>query len=343
MFNICAAKTLVDFSAPMFYGLRFTWQLAAVWIQSCCFDPSCQLSCHRGFQAATGDFGILSRMRPPCNHSSPRIQFANGPPPICQWMSISGMPLFSQRSLGQTRTIAKWLLREHFLPKLIKKIGKKIGRLQGWGVGDGRMILTIPIVWDALSISGAIRPQILALLSPRCSFWACHLVLALSLGKGCCLEGGRRSRWEQCPLMCYIRGPLTKTPPQIRKYPQKHRVYTDIFEKFARTFAFFHVTQVRNLTEIVQKNLLRRIFVYIGQNFSDGSSSSDNFCNHWDALIYALVARIARPESATIAINLAPGAVTIASQAEPQYSFASSAGACWGKRVSYLAAVSSGV
>ena len=47
---------------------------------------------------------------------------------------------------------------------------------------------------------------------------------------------------EQCSI--WKRGP--KTPPQNPKYQKKHRVYTNFFEEFARMFAFFPVTQVRN-------------------------------------------------------------------------------------------------
>ena len=49
-----------------------------------------------------------------------------------------------------------------------------------------------------------------------------------------------------------------QTPPQIPKdRKKKHRIGTNLFEMFARTFAFFLVTRVRSPTEIVQKNMLR--------------------------------------------------------------------------------------
>ena len=44
-------------------------------------------------------------------------------------------------------------------------------------------------------------------------------------------------------------------PTQNPEIPKKHRVYTNFFEEFARTFALFPVTRVRNPTEIVQMNL----------------------------------------------------------------------------------------
>ena len=43
---------------------------------------------------------------------------------------------------------------------------------------------------------------------------------------------------------------------------RQHRIYTNFFEKFARTFAFFPVTRIRNPTEIVQKNLFRWTFLF---------------------------------------------------------------------------------
>ena len=46
-------------------------------------------------------------------------------------------------------------------------------------------------------------------------------------------------------------------PTQNPEIPKKHRVYTNFFEEFARTFPYFPVTRVRNPTEIVQKNLFK--------------------------------------------------------------------------------------
>ena len=46
-------------------------------------------------------------------------------------------------------------------------------------------------------------------------------------------------------------------PTQNPEIPKKHRVYANFFEKFARTFAFFPVTRVRNPAEIVQINSFR--------------------------------------------------------------------------------------
>ena len=63
------------------------------------------------------------------------------------------------------------------------------------------------------------------------------------------------------------RATLTKYPPSPPK--EKHRIYVDIFEKFEWTFAFFHVTRVRNPTAIVQKNVFRWIF-YLGSGFFCG-------------------------------------------------------------------------
>ena len=51
-------------------------------------------------------------------------------------------------------------------------------------------------------------------------------------------------------------------PTQNPEIPPKHRVYANFFERFARTFAFFPVTQVRNPTKIVQKNLFRWTFLF---------------------------------------------------------------------------------
>ena len=46
-------------------------------------------------------------------------------------------------------------------------------------------------------------------------------------------------------------------PTPNPEIPKKHRVRTNFFKKFARTFAFFPVIRVRNPTEIVQKNFFR--------------------------------------------------------------------------------------
>ena len=46
-------------------------------------------------------------------------------------------------------------------------------------------------------------------------------------------------------------------PTQNPEIPKKHRVYTNFFEKFTRTFPCFPVTRVRNPTEIVQINSFR--------------------------------------------------------------------------------------
>ena len=63
--------------------------------------------------------------------------------------------------------------------------------------------------------------------------------------------------------------------------PKKHRVYTNLFEKFARTFAFFPVTRVTyDPTEIVQKNLFRCTFLFWVE-FSGGLSS----CEWWRRII----------------------------------------------------------
>ena len=59
----------------------------------------------------------------------------------------------------------------------------------------------------------------------------------------------------------------TKTPTPNPEIPKKHRVYTIFFEKFARTFAFFPMTRVRNPTEIVQMNLFRWTFFLGGGDF----------------------------------------------------------------------------
>ena len=67
-----------------------------------------------------------------------------------------------------------------------------------------------------------------------------------------------------------VSGPKEPTPnPDI---PKKYCVYTNFFEEFARTFAFFPVTRVRNPMEIVQKELVRMIFFILGGFFSGGFS-----------------------------------------------------------------------
>ena len=70
-----------------------------------------------------------------------------------------------------------------------------------------------------------------------------------------CMLLGMTVRWRSAPLEA-------KNPPQIPKYHKKHRVRTNFFEKFARTFAFFPVMRVRNTTKIVQKNLFRWTFLF---------------------------------------------------------------------------------
>ena len=54
----------------------------------------------------------------------------------------------------------------------------------------------------------------------------------------------------------------TPKPTPKSRNTKKHSVYTNFFEKFARTVAFFPVTRVRNPTEIVQKNLFRWTFLF---------------------------------------------------------------------------------
>ena len=68
--------------------------------------------------------------------------------------------------------------------------------------------------------------------------------------------------------------PFPKKPTQNPEMPKRHRVYTNFFGKFTRTFAFFPVTRVRNPTEIVQINLFRWSF-YFGVILSIGFSSCD--------------------------------------------------------------------
>ena len=63
-------------------------------------------------------------------------------------------------------------------------------------------------------------------------------------------EGAKKGLWT----------PGVKQDPEI---PKKHRVYTNFFEKFARTFAFFPVMRVRNPTEIVQKKKLVQMNFFI--------------------------------------------------------------------------------
>ena len=66
--------------------------------------------------------------------------------------------------------------------------------------------------------------------------------------------------------------------PQIPKYPQKkhRRVHANFFVKFARIFAFFPVTRVRNPAEIVQEKLVRmNFFLFWWIFFSGGFSSSE--------------------------------------------------------------------
>ena len=56
---------------------------------------------------------------------------------------------------------------------------------------------------------------------------------------------------------------------EARQPPQnpETRVYTNFFEKFARTFALFSVTQVRNQTEFVQERLVQMNFYILGGFF----------------------------------------------------------------------------
>ena len=57
-----------------------------------------------------------------------------------------------------------------------------------------------------------------------------------------------------------VHGPNPEIPP-------KCRVHADFFEKFARTFALFPVTRVRNPTEIVYKKLVQMNFFIFGGFF----------------------------------------------------------------------------
>ena len=76
--------------------------------------------------------------------------------------------------------------------------------------------------------------------------------------------------------------------PKPTQYPQikKHQRYANLFEKFAWHFAFFPVTQVRNPTEIVQKNLFRWTFLF-WMAFSDGFSSSNFSVGHKQCMVWA--------------------------------------------------------
>ena len=58
--------------------------------------------------------------------------------------------------------------------------------------------------------------------------------------------------------------------------PKRHRVYTNFSETFARTFAFFPVTRVRNPTEICSEKLVQTNSFILGGFFSGGFSSSEN-------------------------------------------------------------------
>ena len=66
------------------------------------------------------------------------------------------------------------------------------------------------------------------------------------------------------PGLVILENPKLKLfkPTPNPEIPKNHRVYMNFFEKFARTFAFFPVTRIRNPTEIVQKNLFRRAFLF---------------------------------------------------------------------------------
>ena len=75
---------------------------------------------------------------------------------------------------------------------------------------------------------------------------------------------GVRTRYDTVllPFVSIVRCPCrpiieAQQLTQNREIPKKGRAYANFFEKFARTFAFPPVTQVRNPTEIVQKNLFR--------------------------------------------------------------------------------------
>ena len=64
-------------------------------------------------------------------------------------------------------------------------------------------------------------------------------------------------------------------PTQHPEIPKKNCVYANFFENFARNFAFFPVTRVRNTTEIVQKKNFSNELFYFGWIFSGGLSCSN--------------------------------------------------------------------
>ena len=84
----------------------------------------------------------------------------------------------------------------------------------------------------------------------------------------CTLSLGMTALWTSQTGLCqfgWVWSSL-RNPPKIQKYKTNTAFYTDFFEKFARTFAFFTVTQVRNPLKIVQKTCSDELF-YLGGFF----------------------------------------------------------------------------
>ena len=73
--------------------------------------------------------------------------------------------------------------------------------------------------------------------------------------------------------MCLLEA---KNPTQNPEIPKQHRVQANFFKKFARTFAFFPVTRVRNPTKLFRTTSSDEL-LHVGWIFSGGLSSCDFF------------------------------------------------------------------
>ena len=93
--------------------------------------------------------------------------------------------------------------------------------------------------------------------------------------------GGRTIKLRKCcggsmqkMLKCH---PLieARKPTQNPEIPKKYCVHANFFEKFARTFAFFPMTEVRKTDGNCSEKLVQMNFFILGGFFSGGFSSSE--------------------------------------------------------------------
>ena len=87
----------------------------------------------------------------------------------------------------------------------------------------------------------------------KCSFWVS-------------LTGQERRKGRTRKITPPNRGP---NPHPKSRNTKKHRVYTNFFEKFSRTCAFFPVTRVRNQRRLFRKTCSDELF-YFGWIFPGG-------------------------------------------------------------------------